>query len=171
MPVWGMSPCSVPEGGYSEFGVKPFGVETQRVLRLEKKHVIVGQDTDALSNPFEADMAWTVKFEKEDFIGKSALLGAQKKETERKLVGFVMRDSIVAHDGDQVFSSDGAMHIGFVTSSRFSPHVGKCVGMALVIPAYYKEGSRVWVKTDAAFGDAEVTLAPFYDPEGKRLRS
>jgi len=26
MPVWGMSPCSVPEGGYSEFGVKAMGV-------------------------------------------------------------------------------------------------------------------------------------------------
>lgn len=24
-PVWGMSPSSVPEGGYSEFGAKPFG--------------------------------------------------------------------------------------------------------------------------------------------------
>ncbi len=24
-PVWGMSPCSVPEGGYSEYGAKPFG--------------------------------------------------------------------------------------------------------------------------------------------------
>jgi hypothetical protein len=27
MPVWGMSPCSVPEGGYSEYGAKPFGVK------------------------------------------------------------------------------------------------------------------------------------------------
>lgn len=27
MPVWGMSPCSVPEGGYSEYGVKPMGVK------------------------------------------------------------------------------------------------------------------------------------------------
>jgi sarcosine oxidase subunit alpha len=154
-----------------EFGVKPFGVETQRVLRLEKKHVIVGQDTDALSNPFEADMAWTVKFEKEDFIGKSALLAAQKKETERKLVGFVMSDSIVAHDGDQVFSSDGTRHIGFVTSSRLSPHLGKCVGLALLTPEYYKKGSKVRVKTGSVLSDAEVTLAPFYDPEGKRLRS
>jgi hypothetical protein len=27
MPVWGMSPCSVPEGGYSEYGAKPMGVK------------------------------------------------------------------------------------------------------------------------------------------------
>src|SRR5205823_4260201 len=42
-------------------GIRPFGVEAQRVLRLEKGHVIVSQDTDGLTNPFEANMAWAVK--------------------------------------------------------------------------------------------------------------
>ena len=37
-----------------DLGLRPFGVEAQRVLRLEKQHAIVGQDTDALSNPVEA---------------------------------------------------------------------------------------------------------------------
>ncbi len=31
-------------------GARPFGLEPQRVLRLEKGHVIVGQDTDSESN-------------------------------------------------------------------------------------------------------------------------
>src|SRR5258708_19028542 len=47
------------EAGRS-FGIKPFGVEAQRVLRLEKGHVIVGQDTDGLTNPPEAEMTWTL---------------------------------------------------------------------------------------------------------------
>src|SRR2546425_12027998 len=55
-----------------EFGVKPFGVETQRVLRLEKKHGIVGQDTDALSNPFEPDLARTAACAQEDSGGQAA---------------------------------------------------------------------------------------------------
>ena len=59
---------AVMEAG-CEFGIAPFGLEAQRVLRLEKKHVIVGQDTDAVSNPLEGDMEWTVRFDKEDFIG------------------------------------------------------------------------------------------------------
>ena len=33
--------------------IQPFGIEAQRVLRLEKGHIIVGQDTDAMSNPDE----------------------------------------------------------------------------------------------------------------------
>jgi sarcosine oxidase subunit alpha len=41
-------------------GIKPFGVEAQRVLRLEKGHIIIGQDTDGLTHPLEADMAWAI---------------------------------------------------------------------------------------------------------------
>ena len=36
-------------------GLRAFGVEAQRVLRLEKGHLIVGQDTDGLTDPFEAN--------------------------------------------------------------------------------------------------------------------
>ena len=62
-------------GAGNEFGIAPFGVEAQRVLRLEKKHLIPGQDTDIMSNPIEADMAWAVRFEKEDFIGRRRARG------------------------------------------------------------------------------------------------
>ena len=57
-----------------EFGIRPFGVEAQRLLRLEKRHVIVGVDTDALSSPYEAGMAWVAKLDKPDFIGRNALV-------------------------------------------------------------------------------------------------
>src|SRR5439155_16873388 len=50
-----------------EYGLRPFGVEAQRVPRLEKGHLIIGQDTDALSNPLEAGLAWMVRFEKPQF--------------------------------------------------------------------------------------------------------
>ena len=55
-----------------EFGIRPFGVEAQRLLRLEKRHVIVGVDTDALTSPYEADMGWAVKLDKSDFVGKAS---------------------------------------------------------------------------------------------------
>ena len=56
-----------------EYGITPFGVEAQRILRLDKRHLIVGQDTDALSTPMESDMTWVMKFDKPDFIGKQSL--------------------------------------------------------------------------------------------------
>ncbi|MEO8630985.1 MAG: 2Fe-2S iron-sulfur cluster-binding protein, partial [Betaproteobacteria bacterium] len=33
----------------ADFGIRPFGVEAQRLLRLEKGHIIIGQDTDGLT--------------------------------------------------------------------------------------------------------------------------
>ena len=50
-------------------GIRPFGVEAQRVLRLEKGHIIIGQDTDGLTHPLEADMAWAIAKNKPYFMG------------------------------------------------------------------------------------------------------
>ena len=47
-----------------EFGISPFGLEAQRILRLEKGHVIVGQDTDAISTPMDVGSDWAVRFDK-----------------------------------------------------------------------------------------------------------
>ncbi|WP_239651750.1 2Fe-2S iron-sulfur cluster-binding protein [Neosynechococcus sphagnicola] len=44
-----------------------FGVEAQRLLRLEKAHLIIGQDTDGLTTPREAGLAWAVKMDKPVF--------------------------------------------------------------------------------------------------------
>ena len=158
-----------------EFGIRPFGVEAQRVLRLDKKHIIVSQDTDALSDPFEADMSWIVKLEKDDFVGKAALAAIKKTGPKRMLVGFVM-DAGAVHDGDQVYSSaaaDGIGNelIGVVTSARFSPAVGKCVGLALVSSGSVTDGSPLRVMAQGRLSGARVTLRPFYDPDGKRLKS
>ena len=69
-------------------GATPFGLEAQRVLRLEKGHVIVGQDTDSESNLVSARMQWTIKDDKPDFVGK---LAVPHLEVREKLVGFTTR--------------------------------------------------------------------------------
>src|SRR5262249_35822383 len=51
------------------FGLVAVGIEAQRTLRLEKGHIIVGQDTDGLSTPDEAGMEWAVA-KKPFFVGK-----------------------------------------------------------------------------------------------------
>jgi sarcosine oxidase subunit alpha len=105
------------------FGILPFGVEAQRILRLEKQHLIVGHDTDALSNPLDAGMPWVVRWEKEDFIGRPSLLrvrgrAAFEEEVERQvLVGFEVADrALVLPEGSQVVA-DGRP-VGRVTSGR-----------------------------------------------------
>jgi sarcosine oxidase subunit alpha len=150
------------------FDIAPFGLEAQRILRLEKKHIIVGQDTDAVSNPLESDMSWVVKLDKEDFIGRGGLLGVSERGLRNKLVGFVMRDGRVPEDGDPVVL--GQEPIGRVTSARLSPTLRKGFGLAWVPINLAQEGTEISIRVDGEDVPADVTLRPFYDPEGVRLR-
>ncbi len=151
-----------------EFGIAPFGLEAQRILRLEKKHIIVGQDTDAMSNPLESDMEWVVRFDKEDFIGRPGLSRIAEQGLTNKLVGFVMRDGRTPEEGVPVVT--GAKPIGRVTSARFSPTIGKGFGLAWVPADLALDGAEIHIIIDGRPMPASVTMQPFYDPDGARLR-
>src|SRR5581483_9356975 len=160
-------PASSAEGLWDAFvakGAVPFGLEAQRVLRLEKAHVIVGQDTDSESNLLSAGMPWIVKAEKEDFVGKWALPHAEVRE---RLVGFTADD--LPAEGAQVVR-DGRS-VGRVTSARRSDRVGSVIGLAWVQPEQAEEGTPIAIRVDGVDRAAKVTLKPFYDPEGALLRS
>src|SRR5207253_1957185 len=74
----------------------------QRILRLEKMHILVGQDTDSESNVLEAGMPWIAKLDKEDFVGKWALEHVQERGFREQLVGFEMTDGVVPAEGGQI---------------------------------------------------------------------
>jgi sarcosine oxidase subunit alpha len=153
----------------SEFGILPFGVEAQRLLRLEKRHVIVGVDTDALTNPYEAGMAWVARLDKQDFIGKAALARAASSPAVReKLVGFLLPGKDVPEDGAAVVVE--GRPAGRVTSSRYSPHRGAAIGLAFVPADKATEGGPISIRLNGQLRTANVTLQPFYDVEGARLR-
>jgi sarcosine oxidase subunit alpha len=153
----------------ADLGIRPFGLEPQRILRLEKMHIIVGQDTDSESNALEANMPWIVKFEKDDFVGKRALEHVRERGFRDLLVGFEMENGIVPAEGGQIVL-DGRP-AGRVTSARWSDEVGRAVGMAWVPAALAEEGHVLEIKVDGRFERASVRLRPFFDPDGERLRS
>jgi sarcosine oxidase subunit alpha len=150
-------------------GAVPFGLEPQRVLRLEKAHVIVGQDTDSESNLLSAGMPWILKHEKEDFVGKWAAKLVEEEGVRERLVGFTMADGVLPPVGAQVVR-DGRS-IGRVTSARVSERLGRVIGLAWVPPDHAEEGTPIAVRVDGKAHGATVTLAPFYDPKGELLRS
>ncbi len=153
-----------------QYGIAPFGVEAQRILRLQKKHIIVGQDTDIVSNPLEGDLSWAVRFDKEvDFIGRHALQVIQERGMQDKLVGFVIENEIVPEDGVAVVAN--GKPIGRVTSSRLSPTTGRGFGLAWVPVDLAKDGNRIYIQVKDRPVPARVSDPPEYDPEGERLRS
>jgi sarcosine oxidase subunit alpha len=149
--------------------IRPFGLEPQRVLRLQKLHILVGQDTDAESNPLEAAMPWIVKLDKEeDFIGRWALESVSERGAENKLVGFTISNGAVPSEGAAVVA-DGRP-VGRVTSSRFSPLLKRTIGMAWVPAALGEDGASITLADEGRRLSAQVQTAPFYDPDQERLR-
>jgi sarcosine oxidase, subunit alpha len=153
----------------ADLGVKPFGLEAQRILRLEKQHIIVGQDTDSESNALDANMSWIVKFEKDDFVGKWALEHARERGPRELLVGFEMANGAVPPEGSQVVR-DGRPG-GRVTSSRWSARLNKAVGLVWLPPQLAAEDAEFEIRVDGRLERARVRLRPFFDPDGERLRA
>ena len=155
--------------------IMPFGVEAQRILRLEKGHIIVGQDTDALTDPLSADMAWAVKLDKSDFLGHRALSHVSEDGPLQKLVGFKMaRPGIVPNEGLQIvkLNAEGRLAIiGWVTSSRYSPTLDEAIGLCwLPADLAAQAGAAFAIRCDGRLEEARVFHGSFYDPKGERLR-
>jgi sarcosine oxidase subunit alpha len=148
-------------------GATPFGLEPQRVLRLEKQHVIVGQDTDSESNLLSAGMSWLPKLDKDDFVGKRAVELEQQREPREQLVGFTA-DRLPKEGAQVVVDGRSA---GRVTSARHSERLGVVVGLAWVAPERAEDETPFTIRSDSTTIEARVALAPFYDPKGELLRS
>ncbi len=160
----------------ADHGIRPFGVEAQRILRLEKGHLIVGQDTDALSDAISADSGWAVKLEKEDFLGKRALTRVAETGPKQRLVGFRMtRDDAAVEEGLQIVtrgSGGGFDIIGWITSCRRSPTLGGVIGLCwLPADLAAEAGTPFSVYAGGRLEEGSVHHGAFYDPGGERLRS
>ncbi|HWE12264.1 MAG TPA: 2Fe-2S iron-sulfur cluster-binding protein [Solirubrobacteraceae bacterium] len=152
-------------------GLRPFGLEPQRILRLQKLHILVGQDTDSESTPFGAAMPWIVKLDKEqDFIGRWALEHYGELTPSTRLVGFTLSNGDVPTEGAVVVDAHGTP-AGQVTSSRHSPVLGRTIGLAWVPDALARDGARITISDEGRRLEAEIQTKPFYDPEGEVLRS
>ena len=151
-------------------GIGPFGVEAQRLLRLEKGHMILGQDTDGLTTPWEVGMAWAVKLDKPTFVGKRSLAIVKAMPQRQKQVGFRLAET---HAGAAPLEChlviEGGEIAGRVTSIAFSPNVGRYIGLAFVRPDMAETGRRFQIRlTDGSQVTAEVCETPFFDPKDER---
>jgi sarcosine oxidase subunit alpha len=151
-------------------GLRPFGVEAQRILRLEKGHIIVGQDTDGLTNPFEAGLARMLRMNKALFIGQRSLLALQRRGDRQQLIGFTI-DSAQAPLAESHLAIHAGNIVGRITSVAYSATLGRTIGLALLAPAHATIGGTVQFRDDhGALHVATLVAPPFYDAQGERQR-
>jgi sarcosine oxidase subunit alpha len=155
-----------------DLGVQPFGVEAQRILRLEKGHFIVGQDTDGLSQGFGFGVDWAVKLDKPDFAGKPELVWQRERGAFPHLVAIQPDDpKILPPEACQIVDSEGAIR-GRITSSRMSPTLGRAICLGQLDGDLHQPESLIGIRLPTGDTVAAHVMGEHahFDPEGMRVR-
>ena len=150
-----------------KYGLRPFGSDTQRLLRLEMGHAMPGVDTDGLTNPFEIGADWALKMNKPFFIGQRSLQILQKPPLRKCLVAFVLNKNFQGQmPMDCNLIIEGREILGRVTSIAYSDFIGRCIGLAFVTPAKASIGAQFEIRTDNGSAvTATVVKPPFLKNE------
>ncbi len=148
-----------------EFGIKPAGLGARNTLRLESKMALYGHEIDATINPLEADLAWIVKFDKPNFVGRAALQSQKERGLSRKLAGFEMTGRGIGRDGYEVqLDGDKA---GWVTSGSPSPTLSapgtpRNIGLCYLPADRGAIGTELEILVRNQSAAAVVVATPFY---------
>jgi aminomethyltransferase len=144
-----------------EQGLVPAGLGARDTLRLEARLSLYGNDIDETTNPIEAGLAWVVKLDKSDFLGKAALAKVKAEGPSRKLVGFEMTGRGIARHGYPLLDKSGAA-VGVCTSGSPGPTVGKNIGLGYLPAAMTSIGEDFLVDCRGKKIEAVVVKTPFY---------
>ena len=99
------------------FGIIAGGLDAMDIRRIEAGILLCGADIDTSINPFQAGLGDFIDMNKAQFVGKQALLTANRT---RRVHG------VVCGDGEPIVGSDVFVadeRVGWVTAAAFSPHL------------------------------------------------
>jgi aminomethyltransferase len=141
-------------------GAKPCGLGARDTLRLEAAMPLYGHELSEDIDPFQAGLAWAVKLDKGDFIGREALARRRQDPTLRQRIGLELEGKRIAREGAAVRAA--GQEIGTVTSGSLPPTLNKVIAMAYVEPSYTAPGTSCEVDVRGKPAAARVVPLPFY---------
>jgi len=144
------------------FGLKPAGLGARDLLRLEMGYLLYGNDIDEKTTPLEAGADWTVSFDKEDFIGRTALLAQKATGLARRFVAFELLEKAVPRHGFKIIDPLSPQPIGDVTSGNLSPLLQKGIGLGYVPAIYSAVGTKIAIEIRGKIIPAVIVKPPFY---------
>ena len=165
---------AVAEAG-ADFGIMPYGTEALHVMRAEKGFIMIGDETDGTIIPQDLNLHWAISKKKEDFLGKRGMERSNMISPDRwKLVGIETLDGSVLEDGALAplpgTNANGQRETqGRITSSYFSPTLGKGIAMALVHRGPDRMGDEIEFQgKGGARVKARIVDPVFYDKDGEK---
>jgi len=177
--------------------IQPAGLDALDVTRLEAGFIMNGVDYHSAhhcmiesrkSSPYEIGLGWTVKLNRDPFVGQAALKAEKAREPRWAMVGLQLDwdeyESLFAdyglppqvpagawRDPVPVFDS-GGRQVGRATSGVWSPMLKSNLALASVEAAFRSPGTQlrieVTVEYERRWVTAVVSKTPFFDPPRKR---
>jgi len=141
-----------------DLNVLPCGLGARDTLRLEAAMPLYGHEMNDETNPFEVGLGRYCKMEKEDFVGKSALVG--KEESDITRIGLKAIDKGILREHYPV--KDNGAVIGQTTSGTYIPSQKVSLAMASVPSAYNVVGNKLSVEVRGKDILCEIVALPFY---------
>lgn len=145
-------------------GLQAAGLGCRDTLRLEAAMPLYGHELNETIDPFTAGLAFAVKLDKGEFLGRAALVTAKANAQRPRRVGLELAGKRIAREGALVFA--GPEQIGHVTSGTFSPTLQKSIAMAYVTPEHAAAGTALTVDIRGAREPGNVVKLPFYKRAG-----
>ncbi len=178
------------------YRLRPFGEYALDMARIEAGLLLIGAEFNSSkkvlhdfekSSPLELGLGWTVKLDKEFFVGQQAL----KQERANGLAWTTMGLDIDLKSLETIFAEfgmplylpyqswreavpvySGGRQIGKATSGTWSPMLKKYIAIARLKPRFARPGTQVEMEVtiDAQRKQAKASVVklPFYDPQRKR---
>ena len=143
-------------------GLKPAGLGARDLLRLEMAYLLYGNDIGEDTTPIEAGAAWTVGFDKGDFLGRQALYVQAREGPARRLIAFELLEKSVPRHGFRIVDRESSKPIGEVTSGNLSPLLQKGIGLGYVPAACALPGTAISIDIRGKMVPAVTVKPPFY---------
>lgn len=137
---------------------QPCGLGARDTLRLEMGYPLHGNDLDATTSPWEARLGWAVKLDRDDFVGRAALVAAKAVGPSRRLLGVRGEGRRPLRPGMPVLR-DGVV-VGLLCSGGFSPTLETGIGLGYLADPV-APGDVVTVDIRGRDVPAEVVRPPF----------
>ncbi len=145
---------------------KPCGLGCRDTLRFEVGLPLYGDELSADISPVMAGLSMFCKLDKEEFVGKDALVDQKTNGVAQKLVGIELEGKAIPRHGYTVLK-DGEP-VGEVTTGYHSISTDKSVCMALVKAEYGKFGTPLEVQIRKKTFPGVVVKKRFYDKHYKK---
>ncbi len=143
-----------------DVGIRPCGLGARDSLRLEMGYTLYGNDITEDTTPLEAGLERFVKFQKQSFIGKEALLTQAHEGIKKRLIGFEMVGRGIPRSHYPIHAE--GRKVGEVTSGGHSPSLGEAIGMGYVETPFESVGTKIRIEIRGKMVEAVVVPRPFY---------